>query len=83
VRAGRRSGDLFIGGRVHGGEQGVPRCPFRRIRGVAHSNRRARASPAGNTAGGRGPADGSTARPQGFGVRPEGDVLGGRVGTAS
>jgi hypothetical protein len=66
---------------VHGDEEGVPRCPWRRIKGVARGNRRARASPAGNATG--GPAGGSAARPQGFGVRPEGDVLGGRAGTTS
>jgi hypothetical protein len=64
---------------MHRGEQGVPRCPWRRIKRVARGNRRARASPAGNAAG--GPACGSAARPRRFGVRPEGDVLGGSVGT--
>jgi hypothetical protein len=68
---------------VHRGEQGVPRCPWRRIKGVARGNRHARAAPAGNTSGGGGPAGGSTARPRGFGVRPKGDVLRGRAGTAS
>jgi hypothetical protein len=29
VHAGRRMGDLFIGVCMHGGEQGVPWCPWR------------------------------------------------------
>jgi hypothetical protein len=64
VHAGRRTGGLFIGGHVHRGEQGVPRCPWRRIKGVARGNRRARASPVGNAA--RGPVGGSAARPRVF-----------------
>jgi hypothetical protein len=38
VCVGRRTGGLCIGGRVHGGEQGVPRCPWRRIKGVVRGN---------------------------------------------
>jgi hypothetical protein len=33
VRARRRTGGLFIGGRVHGVSRGVSRCPWRRIKG--------------------------------------------------
>jgi hypothetical protein len=44
------------------------------LRGVARGNRRTQASPMGNAAGGG--VRPAAARPHGFGVWPEGDVLG-------